>query len=43
MLAFVGHLLLPHPPHNPVAHPRVEYLDNGVVDGIALFMGFSRD
>jgi hypothetical protein len=33
----------PHPPHNPLAHPRVEYLDNGVADGIALLVGFSGD
>jgi hypothetical protein len=39
----VGHLRLPHPPHNPFTHPRVEYLDDGVPDEILLLVGFPRD
>jgi hypothetical protein len=39
----VGRIAIHNPPQYPLAHPRVEYSDNGVADAIALLVGFSED
>jgi hypothetical protein len=39
----VGYLCLSHSPQNPLTHPRVKHLDDGVPDTISLLVSFSCD